>query len=81
MLRLKPIDYDLLRIFVYSNNSLSLRCNNVAIIKFFSEVLTGLQSDYSVFMNNWIIVRNESIKVLALIIRLCNENAIEYEVR
>ena len=78
MLNMKPIDYDLLQLFVYTNNSISIRCSNVAIINMFTDYLEYVSEDFTVFSNNWIIIRNTSVKLLAYILRICNDNGIEY---
>lgn len=80
MLKMKPIDYDLLQLFVYTNDSISIRCSNVAIINMFIDYLKYMNDDFTVFSNNWIIIRNTSVKLLAYILRICNDNGIEYNV-
>ena len=80
MLKMKPIDYDLLQLFVYTNDSISIRCNNIAIINMFMNYLKDMSEDFTVFSNNWIIIRNTNVKLLAYIIRICNDNGIEFNV-
>ena len=80
MLKMKPIDYDLLQLFVYTNDSISIRCNNVAIINMFTDYIKYMNDDFTVFSNNLIIIRNSSVKLLAYILRICNDNGIEYNV-
>ena len=80
MLKMKPIDYDLLQLFVYTNDSISIRCSNVAIINIFTDYLKYMSEDFTVFSNNWIIIRNTNVKLLAYILRICNDNGIEYNV-
>lgn len=77
MLKMKPIDYDLVRFFVYCNDSITIHCSNRNIIITFLADITDM--DFSLF-NNFIVVRNCQVNFLARLIRICNNYGIEYGV-
>lgn len=80
MLGLKAFDYDCVKLFVYCDNSFSIRCDNTAIISLFARDCKEQLLDYMKYNPNWIIVKNASIKNFANVISLCELNGLEYEV-
>lgn len=83
MLKMKPIDYDLVYIFTYKNNSFSIRCKNKATISDFLDVFkTVLLCSDKIYWSSKdrIDIKNADIKLISAVIKTCINSGLEYMV-
>lgn len=81
MLKMRPIDYDLVYVFTYKDNSFSIRCKNKAIISGFLALFESLLfcSDKIYWSSDdRIAIKNADIKLLSNVIKTCINAGLEY---